>query len=107
MLEHYSGLGSLRGRPFVILFGLLLLTTLSISLWSFGDVWDSSYNVDSQIDTKVIPQKELPSTPSPHDIFELEGLFDGSAIQNQCSSIEWQEGLYFDCSNNSGGIGKS
>lgn len=38
-------------------------------------------------------------------LFDLEGAFDGSAIRKVCDGIAWREGLYFDCSNNSGGLG--
>ena len=37
--------------------------------------------------------------------FELEGPFNGTAIRIHCESIDWREGLYVDCSQNSGGLG--
>lgn len=48
-------------------------------------------------------------TPAPGDfephLFDIEGPFDGTALNKVCNNVQWREGVYFDCSNNSGGIG--
>lgn len=39
------------------------------------------------------------------ELFDIEGTFDGTALRKLCDGNDWREGLYFECSNNSGGIG--
>lgn len=105
-----------RGRIFLLFLLLALLAATSYILWQAP-----GFNTFLR-PNEIIAQPEIPILTSyePNETasnasypsmtfltedFELEGPFDGSALAAVCEKTKWQEGLYFDCSNNSGGIG--
>lgn len=62
-----------------------------------------SKGVPGGYDASVLPK--LSASAPISDAFEIEGAYDDSALKAKCDEVVWQEGLYFDCSNNSGGLG--
>lgn len=82
---------------------VLLLTSLRLSYRQLNHL--VGHNLTA-INSKQVKVNDRPSRDRFNpDLFDIEGQFDGSALRKVCNDIQWMEGLYFDCSNNSGGIG--
>lgn len=91
----------------VVVMGFILLAT-----WTSGSQIASTYGSVMETVTRDALKGQWTNTnaspaldPFDTELFEIEGPFDGSALRKHCETIDWRQGLYFDCSTNSGGIG--
>lgn len=107
-LEWYT-LQKLRRYTSIVVatLGICLLTAVSVLV--LIQTTYSTSPLDLLTQNAQIPDRLL-AVPShnlsvDHELFEIEGPYDGGPLREKCDEIVWQPGLYFDCSQNSGGIG--
>lgn len=98
----------------IVPYSIAIVTFLLLCAWQLRghmSMPSSLPQTHTQIEDQTLPSEVLSDQgiPDPNvfepELFELEGPFDGAAIGQLCDSIKWRSGLYFECSNNSGGLG--
>lgn len=111
-VEFKAITGSARMRKVLVTAAVLVVTFLLLgSVASRSDIVSTYASVMGSVSEDVAmgqwtdTNASAIADPFDTELFEIEGPFDGSALRKHCDTIEWRQGIYFDCSTNSGGIG--